>query len=124
MKSVVLPYRPRLAETAAIRRYRRDGEWSFSLHDERSGTVWPIEQRLAMMLTHCDGTRDLGGILLACSRSGVYQRASAIEAQLSELHQRGLLADGLAARAPKQQQQARPLEALPAYQFTCSIETG
>lgn len=128
MTTQTMPYRPRLVETASIRRYRLHGQWRFSLHDEGSGEVLEVEERTATMLLQCDGTRDLGGILLATAQRGAYRRGSAIEAQLQALHARGLLADGLPPSPPSlaadDTASMRPLESLPDYLFHCSIAVG
>lgn len=95
-----LPHRPRLDDAAMLRRHRVDGQDKWILHDARQAealelTVDQVEQVLA-----CDGTRDVGGILLAAARQGAYRRASEIGGLLAELMGRGLLADGTAPPHP------------------------
>jgi lysine-N-methylase len=108
-----IPYRPRLGERATLRRHAIDGIERSYVHDAETEELLEIDAEQLAVLRACDGTRDLGGVMLAVAREGAYRRASAVEASLAELCARGLLADGLpppaaeSVRAPE-----RPLEVL------------
>ena len=95
-----LPHRPRLDDAAMVRRHRVDGEDKWLLHDARQSEALELTPEQLEQVLVCDGTRDLGGILLAAARQGAYRRASEIGGLLSELARRGLLADGTAPPHP------------------------
>lgn len=120
----VLPHRPRLSEDGMLRRHWVDGEEKLVLHDGFSEEIIELSAAQLEQLLCCDGTRDLGGILLACSRAGVYHRASDVEAMLAELHARGLIADGIAASPPEPLPSARPLHVLPDFWLRCDGHGG
>lgn len=95
-----LPHRPRLDDAAMLRRHRVDGEDKWLLHDARQSEALELTPEQLEQVLVCDGTRDLGGILLAAARQGAYRRASEIGGLLAELMRRGLLADGTAPPHP------------------------
>ena len=76
---------------------------------------------LAEFVLCADGTRDIGGVLLAAVRRGSYRRVSDVVTLLSELHSRGLLGDGIEVGEPPTMPEAfdRPLEVLDDYSLTC-----
>lgn len=107
-----LPYRPRLNEHAMLRRHVCDGEEKLLLHDTLRAEVIELSSEQLVQLRVCDGTRDVGGILLAVAQRGAYRRSSEVVALLREVHRRGLLADGVATQV-RHEPGARPLEVLP-----------
>lgn len=121
-----LPHRPRLLEHGLLRRHVVDGQEKLLLHDGQSEQVLELTLEQLSHIIACDGTRDIGGVMLAAARAGAYRRASSIEQLLAELHERGLLGDGVAplradqpSTARSSQQAERPLEPLPGYRFAC-----
>jgi lysine-N-methylase len=112
----MIPFRPRLSRSAMLRRHRVDGEDRVVLHDTRSEEVIELEEAQLAPLASCDGTRDLGGVMLAASRAGAYRRASAIHQLIADLAARGLVEDGIEPAAPRQRRRqelgATPLEVL------------
>jgi lysine-N-methylase len=116
-----IPYRPRLAEHAMLRRHVIDGIERSYVVDLGREELLEIDDEQLTVLRACDGTRDLGGVMLAVSRHGAYRRASAVETLLGELRARGLLADGLPPPpAPEVRVHDRPLEPLPDFALACS----
>lgn len=95
MSEVVLPTRPRLAEHAMARRHFIDGEEIVVVHDARSGDLVRMPPRAWALIEAADGTRDLGGLLLAASQRGALERESEVVAVLTDLAAAGLLADGI-----------------------------
>jgi lysine-N-methylase len=122
-----LPYRPRLAEQGLLRRHLVDGELKLLLHDTRVGEALELTPDQLEQLLACDGTRDLGGVLLAAARRGAYRRASDIETLITELAARGLMADGTAPPHPvldhpddaRPEPAERPIEVLEGYGLHC-----
>jgi lysine-N-methylase len=114
-----LPIRPRLSDSAMIRRHIIDGEEKLILHDRAREEAIELDRDQVEQLLACDGTRDLGGIMLEAARRHAYARGSAIEALLVESQRRGLLADGIAARAFEPLHADRPLEVLEGYRLHC-----
>jgi lysine-N-methylase len=110
-----------------LRRHLVDGEEKLILHDTRVEEIVELDAEQLQQIRVCDGTRDIGGVLLAAARAGVYTRASKIESLLAALAQRGLLADGIAPRhaaldgagQAEPTPSFRPLERLDGYQFRC-----
>ena len=90
-----LPGRPRLAEHAMVRRHFIDGEEIIVVHDARSGDLVRMPPRAWALVEAADGTRDLGGLLLAASQRGALHRASEVVSVLTDLHAAGLLTDGI-----------------------------
>ena len=122
-----LPYRPRVGDQVMLRRHLVDGREKLVLHDTERQEVLELTVEQLTQLRACDGTRDMGGILLAASREGVYRRASEIEQMLQELAARGLLSDGVAPPHPVLERPdhagpahpERPLEVLEGYRLHC-----
>ncbi|MBW2457919.1 MAG: YkgJ family cysteine cluster protein [Deltaproteobacteria bacterium] len=122
---VSLPYRPRLADHAVLRRHLVDGREQLVVHDMVREEMLEIDGRQLQILLGCDGTRDLGGIVLAAVRSGAYHRSSELEALLMELHERGLLADGIVAdNQPTPAFPERPVEVLADFSLHCDGNGG
>ena len=125
MSDKPLPYRPRLSEHGMLRRHLIDGVEKLILHDSHTHDAIELSSDQIEQLLGCDGTRDLGGVMLAASRADVYRRSSLIEGMLMELNQRALLADGIPPRQPLLATETtfepgdRPLEVLPDYAFRC-----
>ena len=90
-----LPGRPRLAEHALVRRHFIDGQEIVVVHDTRSGDLVRMQPRAWALIEAADGTRDLGGLLLAASQRGELVRSSEVEAVLGGLHSMDLLTDGI-----------------------------
>jgi lysine-N-methylase len=90
-----LPGRPRLAEHAMVRRHFIDGEEIIVVHDARSGDLVRMPPRAWALVEAADGTRDLGGLLLAASQRGALHRTSEVVSVLTDLHAAGLLTDGI-----------------------------
>ena len=95
MSGVALPSRPRLAEHAMVRRHFIDGEEVIVVHDARSGDLVRMPPRAWALIEAADGTRDIGGLLLAASQRGELRRASEVTAVLTDLQAAGLLTDGI-----------------------------
>jgi len=116
-----LPHRPRLADAALLRRHRINGADVWLLHDTSRNEVLELTPRQVEQCLVFDGTRDLGGVLLASARRGAYRRASEVIGLLTDLADRGLLADGTEPPAPQLEAPDttpvvpadRPLEVLP-----------
>lgn len=123
-----LPHRPRLADAALLRRHRVDGSDRWMLHDTHRSEVLELSVEQLEQCLACDGTRDVGGILLAAAREGAYGRASEVMAFLAELAERGLLADGTEPPKPLLEtpgyandgNRERPLAVLPGYRLHCT----
>jgi lysine-N-methylase len=82
--------------------------------------ILEIDERALTVLRGCDGTRDLGGVVLAAHRAGAYRLGSEIEQLLVALHTRGLLAEGLALGPCRPSAHPeRPLEPLPGFTLVC-----
>ena len=90
-----LPGRPRLAEHALVRRHFVDGEEVIVVHDARTGDLVRMPPRAWALVEAADGTRDLGGLLLAASQKGALRRTSEVVSVLTDLHAAGLLTDGV-----------------------------
>ncbi len=122
---VSLPFRPRLADHALLRRHLVGGRELLIVHDTLREEVLEIDERQLQILLGCDGTRDLGGIVLAAVRAGAYHRSSELETLLIELQQRGLLVDGIeVTHSPAQARGDRPLEVLDRFVLTCDGNGG
>ena len=93
--TTALPGRPRLADHALVRRHFVDGEEVIVVHDARSGDLVRMPPRAWALIEAADGTRDLGGLLLAASQRGVLLRASELWSVLTDLNAVGLLTDGI-----------------------------
>lgn len=91
------------------------------IKDLQSGELMDLDGCRAEILLCADGTRDLGGVLLAAARRGSYRRVSEVVSLLSELHSLGLLGDGIEVGEPPQTPATldRPLEVLDDYLLTC-----
>jgi len=119
-QTVRLPHRPRLNDQALLRRHQIDGDQRIVIFDTEREEVLEIGQRELDVLRCCDGTRDLGGVLLAAYSAGAYGRSSQIEQLLASLQQRGLLADGIAPRKREAERHPdRPLEVLADFSLQC-----
>ena len=115
-----LPFRPRLAEHALVRRHVIDGAEVVVIHDTRSGDLLRMGPREWDLVAGADGTRDFDALVLAAARRGALRRASEVRAVLDYLHAAGLLADGLGHPSPVDEgEPARPLDVLPGYGLTC-----
>jgi lysine-N-methylase len=77
------------------RRHFIDGEEVVVVHDARSGDLVRMPPRAWALIEAADGTRDLGGLLLAASQLGELRRASEVTAVLTDLNEAGLLTDGI-----------------------------
>lgn len=116
----MIPVRPRLADHALARRHHVDGVETVVIHDARSGALIRMEPRVWELIAGADGTRDVDAIVLAASRRGVLRRASEVRAVLAQLHEAGLLADGIAYAPPAAEVPGdRPLDVLPGFTLTC-----
>jgi len=123
-----LPHRPRLADAALLRRHRIDGVDRWMLHDTSRQEALELTHAQVEQCLACDGTRDVGGVLVASARRGSYRRASDTIGFLTELAERGLLADGAEPPNPRFEAPGsrrveaadRPLEILPDYRLLCS----
>lgn len=115
-----LPLRPRLAEHAVLRHRLLAGLEHFVVHDITTDEVLEVSARTVEIIRCADGTRDLGGVLLAAVRRGVYRNATEVEAVLAELMERRLLADGLElGDPPRSPTPERPLEVLDDFTLHC-----
>ncbi len=122
---VTLPFRPRLADHALLRRHIVGGREQLVVHDMLREEVLEIDDRQLQILRCCDGTRDLGGIELAAVRAGVYRRSSELEVLLIELQQRALLVDGIEVTSPPvEAHDERPLELLDRFTLKCDGNGG
>lgn len=125
------PARPRLAAHVLARRHLVGGEERIVLHDLAGGRAVQIGRREWGILAASDGTRDIGGVVLAAAREGAHARAAAVEAFLGALHQAGMLEDGIEDEGPAadtapgdgagdmESAAARPLAPLPGYTLSC-----
>ena len=120
MSDQPLPFRPRLADFALLRRHVIDGVERAAIHDTRSESAHEIEVEALELIRCADGTRDIAGVMLEAARRGLYRRASAITMLFSQLSERGLLVDGIA-RTDRSQEPAAslPLEVLPGFGLHC-----
>ena len=123
MSAVRLPFHPRLAEHALVRRHVIDGEETVVIHDTRTGDLVRMGTREWAQLSAADGTRDLAGLTLAAAKSGALRRASEIVMVLERLQGMGLLADGIDRADPPPPAAFRPLFVLPDFSLTCD-ESG
>lgn len=125
-----LPARPRLASHVLPRRHVVDGDERVVLHDLGTGRLVQIGPREWGLLAAADGTRDLDGIVLAAAREGAHARVAALEGFLAQLHQAGMLEDGVeeapspAVMAEDEAESqddpaARPLVPLPGFGLHC-----
>ncbi|MFO0551841.1 MAG: hypothetical protein U0271_25870 [Polyangiaceae bacterium] len=125
--------RPRLADHALLRHHTVGDRQLFVVHDSRDGSLVRLDPHAAAVARLADGTRDLDGLALACSRAGIYRRMSELEGIVLALEQAGLLADGVEAGPPPLRsdgfyafqvstdaERARPIEELEGYRFSCS----
>jgi lysine-N-methylase len=117
--SVRLPFHPRLAEHALVRRHVIDGEEIVVIHDTRTGDLARTGPREWALLAAADGTRDLAGLTLAAAKSGALHRASEIRLILERLQSMGLLTDGIDRADPAEDPGDRPLSVLPDFTLTC-----
>jgi lysine-N-methylase len=122
------PSRPRLASHVLVRRHLVDGDERMVLFDLGTGRLVQIGPREWGLIASADGTRDLDGIVLAAAREGAHARAPAVRGFLEQLHQAGLLDDGVeappeGAPAPEadlvEDRSAAPLEPLPDFSLHC-----
>jgi lysine-N-methylase len=121
----VIPTRPRLAEHALPRRHLVEGVEMVVVHDARSGALIRMERRIWEIVAAADGTRDMEAILLAASRRGALRRASEVREVMAQLHEAGLLADGIAYAPPAAEVPGeRPLDVLPGFALTCDGRGG
>jgi lysine-N-methylase len=90
-----------------------------AIHDTRGGDLVCIPPREWAILREADGTRDIGGICLAAARAGAYRKRSEVRALLAELHERGLLGDGIEHAPPKEEPIDRPLDVLGDFSLHC-----
>lgn len=120
-----LPLHPRIANHVQARRHLVDGKELVVLTDGRSPTTRVISPEQWDMLACADGTRTFDGILLAAAGNRVYTRASAFHDLLSEMHDAGLLDEGLESLAMLRPTstaatpESRPVAVLPGFSFTC-----
>jgi lysine-N-methylase len=115
-----LPLRPRLAEHVVLRRHLADGREIIMAHDLRTEQMVDLTARQLKLIRCADGTRDLGGVVLAAVRQGVYRRSTELLELLGTLQEAGMLADGIEAGAPRwEPAPARPLSVLPNYTLHC-----
>lgn len=114
-----LPFHPRLAEHALVRRHVIDGEEIVVIHDTRTGDLARTGTREWSLLAAADGTRDLAGLTLAAAKSGALRRVSEIRGILERLQSMGLLADGIDQADPLPETIDRPLAVLPDFSLTC-----
>ena len=115
-----LPFRPRLADHVVLRRYVSNGREHVLIKNVVADEVMEIDPRTLRIIMCADGTRDLGGVMLAAVRAGVYRRASEIHEVLLDLCRRGFLVDGIESGPPAiVPEPARPLEPLDGYTLTC-----
>jgi len=97
-----------------------DGVEHLFVHDDRTEELIEIDARAVEVICCADGTRDLGGILLAAVRRGIYRRASEVIGVLSDFQGRGLLADGIEPDEPDEERHPdHPLEVLPDFSLSC-----
>ena len=89
------PTRPRLATHVRARRHLVDGDERIVLFDLGTGRLLQIGPREWGLVASADGTRDLDGIVLAAAREGAHARAPAARGFFEQLHQAGLLDDGV-----------------------------
>ncbi|MEZ4294389.1 MAG: YkgJ family cysteine cluster protein [Polyangiaceae bacterium] len=117
-----MPTRPRLADHAAPRRHFIDGEEVVVVHDMRTGDLVRMPPRAWALVQAADGTRDLGGLMLAASQSGELRRTSEIVSVLTDLQAAGMLTDGIDPFAREPGEAAigpeTPLDVLP-FRLTC-----
>jgi lysine-N-methylase len=78
-----------------VRRHFVDGEEVIVVHDVRSGDLVRMPPRAWALVEAADGTRDLGGLLLAAAQKGALRRTSEVVSVLTDLHAAGLLTDGV-----------------------------
>lgn len=115
-----LPYRPRLADHVALRRHLVDGSERIFAQDDRTAEIIELRPQQLTWLLCADGTRDVGGILLAAVRAHAYERSSDVIALLGSLHERHMLADGIEpGDAPREAAPNKPLEPLEGYSLSC-----
>lgn len=123
MSAPALPGRPRLADHALPRRHFVDGVEVVVVHDTRSGDLVRMPPRAWALIEAADGTRDLGGLLLAASQRGELLRSSEVTSVLTDLHAAGLLADGIDPFALEPPPPAcppdAPLDVLPFFGLIC-----
>ena len=119
MSAPRLPFHPRLAEHALVRRHVIDGAELVVIHDTRTGDLVRMDTRAWALLAPADGTRDRDGLVLAAAKSGALRRASEIGALLEQLQAAGLLADGIEHADPPPAIVDRPLSVLPDFSLTC-----
>jgi len=119
-EAVSLPYRPRLADHALLRRHLINGHERLLIKDAVTDETIEISPPALEIILCADGTRDFGGLLLAATRRGAFRRVFEVISLLSELSQRGLLVDGIELGTPSAQRSPeRPLERLPGYALSC-----
>lgn len=130
-------HRPRLSERALPRLHFVEGRCRVLLHDIETGDVVEIGPREWVLLAGADGTRDVEGLRLAASREGVLVDGGSLDALLEGVRDAGLLEEGPLPRRARGDQpadaatapdagpstevarEARPIERLPGYAFTC-----
>lgn len=119
------PARPRLSERVLVRMHIADGVAKVVLSDLDSGLVFEIDPASYRALILADGTRDVDALALALSREELYRGEADLRQLLSELHEAGLLEDGLPIASPPapvarpETPPERPLEVLPGYTLVC-----
>lgn len=115
-----------LSSRVSARRHVVDGQSFVVLHDRGRGGIHQIDDRAWTLLTCCDGTRDLDGVVWAASRAGAPVTRERAEAFLAALCEAGLLdAGGAGPTSVRLDDDApptpddRPLEVLPGYALRC-----
>lgn len=78
-----------------VRRHFIDGDEIVVVHDARSGDLVRMPPRAWALIEAADGTRDLGGLLLAASQRGALEGESEVLAVLTDLTAAGLVTDGI-----------------------------
>jgi lysine-N-methylase len=109
-----------VADHVALRRHLVDGREHIFAHDLHTEETFPLDRRQLRLLGCADGTRDLGGVVLAAVRCGAYRRSSELLELLGKLHERGMLADGIEVGEPRRSPApARPLAVLADFTLRC-----
>jgi lysine-N-methylase len=123
-----LPARPRLAAHVLARRHLAGDEARVVLHDRATGRLVHLAPREWDLLAAADGTRDLGGILLAAGREDIHDLAALLE----PLQREGMLEDGddtppaapPRGAAPDPSAGDRRLDPLPGFTLACDGSGG
>lgn len=119
------PERPRLGRGVLARVHVTGGDQKVILHEPRTGTVIELDRPTYRILELADGTRDLDALALALAREGIYAGEAELVALVRELHDAGVLEDGIEAPLPappvarRETPLDRPLDVLEGYTFVC-----